>query len=159
MLVNIPRFAEDYDDWTDHEKVFMHLMLNLTGMDGALTVFHFYHEDFCNILGYDKNTHYWTKVENLRRIFVIGFVNDDTVTVQYKPSVFRKQNGGRSNRNGKGKITKGKGYVTNHKALNVHYYLMGRTASGDFTSPNEDNSFYNHTEESVIHYPYKWRAM
>lgn len=158
MNLYIPKAARDYDDWADSDLVFLNFMVSLTGRDNATTIYHFHTEDFYRLLGLDGNCILYEhpSIDRVRRLFRIGFLNDNTISVQYKPELYKAQNGGRRMPN---QISKVHGKIWDEKALRTYFYVMGRTAAGNYLEDNPEGTTYKEKVESVIPYAYVWKAI
>lgn len=135
MTIKVPTYVLKYG-FNDHELVFSAFMLYLLAKENKHTKFYMWSDDIKRILGHTKKTNnkrlrrpvveeYRERdglamgyLERVLKAFEIGFVDYHTWSVRYIPHTeYEFRNGNIHNTDIE---------ITDQKAINIYYYLVGR---------------------------------
>jgi len=92
VKLKVPISAARYDDWSDDELLCLAFMLWCTRQEGVFTQYYMYTSDFFHLLGTSnrKNGHD-SLLQNIRRIFKVGPINDWTTRFEYNLELLNHQ--------------------------------------------------------------------
>jgi len=85
ITLKVPEFVANYNDWLDDELLFMSFMHWSMYQNSINTQFYMYAQDVSIFLGcYNNCRGTWDNIlSNIRRVFVVGRLNEFTVTFHY----------------------------------------------------------------------------
>jgi len=130
--VRLPQHMFDNDiEWKDREKVFVALFMNLTYHGGWNTTYYINAQDCGRILaGHASYPNIW---KNLREIFVIGVINEFTISVTPKKV-------GRYHAKMPVKAPNDMCIIKDVDALLMWYYLVGRLSAGNVVEDHSETT-------------------
>ena len=149
------RAADQYDDWNDHEKLFMCFMLIvMTEAKQWNTEFYMHAEDFRCLMGLSGESYRWDKgLESIRRVFRIGLVGD-TISIHMKESYARGT--GKQKRRPRDIPSQCVHYITDTKAIAKYWFLCGRLLPGTMLSDfTKGEQFFKDDAPMVRHHLFK----
>lgn len=149
-LVSIPLFVEDDMDLTDNELVlitFIHLVTREAKKWN--TVFYMHNHDVRCLLGVRssaKKHENW--LQNIRKYYTIGIINDTTVTIQVLPQFTPNGN--------KSVHATGSRYISDPEALRKYWFLAGKCQQGNIIYDWDENKPYFLDEERTnLHWHFR----
>lgn len=158
MQIYYPRVADNYDDWTEGEYVFLNFMLHCMLKEGSMTAFNIHEDDMRRMLLVNaENCLYKSdNYERLSRVFNMAFLNEANVQIQLKKEVYNRINGGRNQKDGSSRMPIAAANIHTKAALCTHFYIMGRVASGDYIDQEESEVIRPYEDNlKVLGYKYK----
>lgn len=127
LEIKIPKFATQWQDWTDHEKVvlsFLHYCYAQSEIKPATELYLHQHDMMRMLNRYGTKNGFSGCLDGLRRVYRIGQTNDYTLQICLQDE-FRK--GVNWNGRPKSEMT----YITEPSAIAIWFYLAGRCTESD----------------------------
>lgn len=128
--VRLPQHMFDMDiEWTDREKIFVSLMMNITYHNGWNCTYYMNAQDAGRILGGHGNLQNCYK--KLRKLFVIGIINDYTISIT--PMKTKHMHAKMPIR----AVCPEQATIKDVDSLLMWYYLVGRLSAGNIVEDHD----------------------